>query len=415
MPGATGAAAARDGRWAVLALAIAARAANAAQFQSIGATGPALLADPSLGIAYSGLGALIGAYMLPGIVLALPAGWLIVRYGERRIALAGLALATIGGLLVAAAEGQGTALAGRALGGAGGVLLTVVAATLVMGRFAGSAALVPALGGILAAWPLGIALALMLLPALAEAASWRIAMLAVALICGASLAAGAIILTPARETGPRVEGGDGAACGRLGLRPGELGAVISSGIAWLGLNVGFAVLVGFLPAVLTDRGMSAASAGLLGSLASWAVIPLLPIGGALADRTGRPLLASCVLQLASAAAILVLALAPALPTLAAAALILAAGLLTAPPAPVIMSLPARALSPETRAIGMGLYYTLYYAGMAACPPLAGLARDVTGFVPAPLVLAALFHGVAIVGIAAYAMHIGRPHATHTIP
>jgi hypothetical protein len=80
-----------------------------------------------------------------------------------------------------------------------------------------------------------------------------------------------------------------------------------------------------------------------------------------------------------------------------------AGLLTAPPGPIIMSLPARALSPETRAIGMGLYYTVFYAGMAAFPPLAGLARDVAGFVPAPLVVAALFHGVAIAGIAAYAM------------
>ena len=45
-----------SGRWGVLTLMIAARVAITIQLQSVGAVGPLLLADPSLGIGYTGLG-----------------------------------------------------------------------------------------------------------------------------------------------------------------------------------------------------------------------------------------------------------------------------------------------------------------------------------------------------------------------
>ena len=46
----------------------------AVQSACVGALGPALLADRDLGLGYAGLGMLIGAYMLPGVLVALPAG-----------------------------------------------------------------------------------------------------------------------------------------------------------------------------------------------------------------------------------------------------------------------------------------------------------------------------------------------------
>ncbi len=395
-----------DDRWAVLALAILARTFMAVQFQSVGALGPTLLADTTLGISYGGLGALIGAYMLPGIALALPSGWLAARHGERRIVLSGLALMTAGGLLLALAEGTVAALTGRAVAGAGGALLNVILTTMVMGRFAGSTALVPALGGMLAAWPLGVVLALVALPPLTEMAggSWRLSMLAVALACGAALA----LTVPVLQARPQTQetAGSGKATGGegpLGLRPGELGPVCAAGVAWVGQNVAFATLLGFAPAILADRGWGLAAAGLLASVAGWARIPLLPFGGALAERTGRPLLTASLLHAASAAAVLLFAFGAGMPALWAAVALLAAGLLSTPPGPVIMSLPARALSPETRAIGMGVFYTFFYAGMAGLPLLAGLAGDITGSTEAPLLATAAFHVVAIGGMAAFAV------------
>ncbi|MGK7871457.1 MFS transporter [Falsiroseomonas sp. E2-1-a20] len=402
-------------RWAVLVVAIFARTAGAVQFQSVGATGSSMLADASLGIGYGGLGLLIGAYMLPGILLALPAGWLAARHGERRIALVGLLLMSAGGLLIGVSGGMATALIGRAVSGAGSALLTVVLSTMVIGRFAGDRALVPALGGMLAAWPLGVGLALVLLPPLAEATSWRVATLAVAGACGMTLLGATLAL---RQSSPALKADDApqaAGDGLLGLHRGEFAPVAAAGTAWVGQNVAFAALLGFAPVVLAERGMSVAVAGVVASLAGWVRIPLLPFGGALADRTGRPVLAASLLHGAAAIAVLVLAFGAELPVALAAAALLAAGLLSTPPGPVIMSLPARVLSAETRSVGMGVFYTFFYLGMAVLPPMAGWAGDIAGTGAASLTVVAGFHLVAIGGLATFAHIAARRRRLVVLP
>jgi predicted MFS family arabinose efflux permease len=282
----------------------------------------------------------------------------------------------------------------------GNALLTVVLSTMVMGRFAGSSILTPALGALIAAFPLGMALALITLPAIVDALSWRVAMIAVALVCGLLLAGAVLVLRDPPNAPGNAMGGTQKLNGPLGLQPGELAPVVAAGVAWAGHSVAFAVLLGFLPALLSERGMPAVAAGLLASLAVWIRIPLLPFGGAFADYTGRPMLAACLMLITSAVA--VISLVPETSGVAwAAVAITAAGLLSTPPGPVIMALPARVLSPDTRAIGMGIYYTLFYVGMAALPPLAGWARDATGFASAPLVAVAAFYGLAIIGIAVF--------------
>ena len=105
--------------WTLLTVLTVARVAYGVQFQSVGAVGPAMVQDLSL--AYASLGTLVGAYSMLGVVLALPAGWLIAQLGDRRIVLAGLGFMILGGLLLAAAPGFPVALTGRLISGAGGV------------------------------------------------------------------------------------------------------------------------------------------------------------------------------------------------------------------------------------------------------------------------------------------------------
>ena len=45
---------------------------------------------------------------------------------------------------------------------------------------------------------------------------------------------------------------------------------------------------------------------------------------------------------------------------------------------MVMALPGEALSPESRATGLGLYYTIYYIGTGILPAIAGWIQDVTG-------------------------------------
>jgi predicted MFS family arabinose efflux permease len=97
------------------------------------------------------------------------------------------------------------------------------------------------------------------------------------------------------------------------------------------------------------------------------------LGGFLADRSGRPavlLVAGCIVS-----ALLMVALPR---SDAVVPIVIALGLICGQPAGPILSLPARVLKPETRAIGMGIFYTLYYGTMMLGPVVAGACAKWTG-------------------------------------
>src|SRR5260221_13032937 len=90
-------------RWMILAVLFAARAATGFQFQSVGSTATMLMQD--LAIDYSEIGMLLGAYLLPGVIVAFPAGVLGQRFRDKTLGLIGLLLMAVS-----------SAGAGRALG-----------------------------------------------------------------------------------------------------------------------------------------------------------------------------------------------------------------------------------------------------------------------------------------------------------
>src|SRR5262249_6871317 len=122
-------------RWVILAALFLARLAMAVQFQTVGALGPMLV--DTLRIDYALLGTLIGLYMLPGVVVALPGGLLGQRFGAKRVTLLGLALMAAGGVLMAASGGFGAIAAGRLLTGVGAVLMNIMLTKMVADWFTG--------------------------------------------------------------------------------------------------------------------------------------------------------------------------------------------------------------------------------------------------------------------------------------
>jgi MFS family permease len=171
--------------------------------------------------------------------------------------------------------------------------------------------------------------------------------------------------------------------------------LLAIGGLWATYNAGFAVVLGFVPAFLVASGETPQSAGIIASFVGWAILPLLPFGGALVERLGRPLWA-CGLCIAGTglALLALLAGAPAMATL------IVFGLLSAPPASLIMAMLGRVLAPESRAFGVGVHYTMFYAGMALLPPVAGQLRDLTGAPGAPILAAVGFLALAILCLAA---------------
>ena len=383
-------------RWTILAVLTIVRAAMAYQVQSVASVSPYLMAD--LGIDYAALGTLIGLYMLPGIVISLPGGMLGQRFGEARMCLIGLALMAVGGAIMGLAESYAAVIAGRLVSGVGAVILNVLLTKMVADWFAGRE-IITAMAILVNSWPLGFALGLVTQGALAEAAGWPVVMHLAAALCAASLLLTIVFYRPppAAPAGPGAGGKAPAGSpSRLGLARRELVLVLLAGAMWSLYNVGFIVIVSFAPDFLIGLGLSPSAAGARASIFVWMTLATVPLGGFLAERSGRPdaMLALALVLFAGAAGGL-------LAWDGAAVLFVALGVVGGVPAGIIMALPARAVRAGVLAPAMGLYFTCYYVGMTALPAAAGWSRDLSGWSGAPLLFAAAMMLLTLAALAAF--------------
>src|SRR5258708_30636633 len=117
-------------RWAMLALLFAARAGLGFQFQTLGSVADPLAAR--LHLSFAQIGTLIGLFMVPGLVLSIPAGFAGRHASDRVLVALGLAGLALGGALAAIADGFGVLALGRLLSGAGFVLSTLYFTTMVL-------------------------------------------------------------------------------------------------------------------------------------------------------------------------------------------------------------------------------------------------------------------------------------------
>jgi len=363
-------------RWTALAVLTFARTAMGFQFQSVGAVSPLLMEQ--LHIANTELGWLIGLFSLPGVFLALPGGLLGGRFGDRRVVLSGLGLMTVGSALMGAAEGFAAVAVGRLLSAAGAVLLNVLLTKMVADWFAGRE-IIWAMTVLINAWPVGIGLASLTLPVVANA--WGVS--AVFHVAAGAAAVGAVGIALLYKPAPRAAT-HARSIGLTGLSRRETGLVIVASVPWMLYNVGYSLMLGFVPSLLVRGGLSVEQAGLLLGLSTLLFIGSALLGGASAQWLARPEVVVILGLLAFTGGLVVLPHAPPWPTL------IAVGLLAGLPVGTLAAAPTAVLRPENRGAGMGLFYTAYAVGMALLPPVAGWLQDVLGR------SAALYFGAAAV-------------------
>src|SRR5579862_1477850 len=335
------------------------------QFQSVAAVAPLL--DQTFGISLADIGWLIGLYFAPGLVLALPGGAIGKRFGDKPTVIASLLLMLVGELAMAMSPSWPIQIAGRLVSGAGGVMFNVQMTKMVADWFAGRE-IATAMAIFVNSWPAGIAFSLVALPPIATAFGVEAVYLAVA----ASIALGLVFFMAAYPSPPEVTT-TAATSGSSWPDRHTLIALVAAGLIWGLFNVGFAMIFSFGPSMLNERGWSISAAGSVISIVLWLAVISVPLGGILADRTGRPdlvLAAGCVIF---AALMIILPRSDAV-----ISTITAIGLLSGLPVGPIMSLPARVLKAETRAVGMGIFYALYYATMMLGPVVAGALAQSTG-------------------------------------
>ena len=346
-------------RWNVLIILFTVRLSMAFQFQSVASMSPAIM--KAYGVGLGDIGLLISLYLAPGIALALPGGEVGRRFGDKRVVLFGLILMIAGGLIMAFAPTWHWQIAGRIVAGIGGVVLNVLMSKMVTDWFAGKE-IATAMAIFVNSWPAGIALCLFLLPAIAAAKGIATALLLTTAFC----ALGFILL--AALYGPPSHIGSAATVPPASWpHPAAIKAMVIAGSIWGLFNAAVGMVFGFGTTLLVERGWGLAAAGSATSLVLWIVSISVPVGGVLADRTGKHLEIMLI-----GFALFALALLVATRTDAVIPAFIALGLVGGISAGPIMSLPARVLSPPVRAVGMGIHFTMFYTFVVAAPIVAGI-------------------------------------------
>ncbi len=350
-------------RWGILAVLFAVRATMAFQFQSVAAVAPLL--GNEFGVSIADIGVLIGLYFAPGIVIALPGGAIGQKFGDKTTVLGALLLMLVGSVAMAFAASWNIQIAGRLVAGTGGVILSVQLTKMLTDWFAGKE-IATAMAIFVNSWPAGIAVSLLTLPLIGTSAGVSAVHLAVAAFTAFGIALLALFYRPPADAAA-------ASTATARLDRSATFAVIAAGLIWGLFNIGFAVIFSFGPSMLVERGWSIASAGSAISIVLWLAVFSVPFGGFVADRTKRPqtiLVAACLVS----AMLMVL-----LPRSSAVlSIVVGLGLVAGQPAGPMMSLPAQVLQPATRAIGMGLFFTVFYGCMLLGPVVGGALAKWTG-------------------------------------
>ncbi len=358
-------------RWLVLAIVSCSRIGVGFQFITLAALILEFKADLHFG--YTEIGILLGTFMAVGVFLSLPSRVISAYLGDRRTLQVGLVTLTLGGLVLGTSDGFAMALAGRLLGGVGAAFITVTAAKLLTDWFDGKE-IATAMSVMGVTWPLGIALGMSLLPFVSAKFGWQTAIFLTSALPAAALFFTALLPrlpTPADSKALA----EAARMPLWSIQPRELLALFVAAFAWsLMSSGGYVVFSAYAPGLLIEQGISQTGAGLTISLLSWSIIVTIPLGGYIADRTGKNDLifwGGCV---AAAAAIAMTPLAGPIALWVVLAAVL--GLTVGP----VMALPSEILSPESRNTGIGFYYSVYYLGTGGLPALAGWILGATGSV-----------------------------------
>jgi predicted MFS family arabinose efflux permease len=357
-------------RWIILGALFVSRFCLGFQFQSVGSVASFLIND--FGLSYTEVGTLVGLYMLPGLIVALPSGLLGKRYGDKPVVMIGLCAMILGGVICATATSYAALSVGRIASGIGATILAVLMNKMLTDWFADKELFI-GMSIFIIGWPVGIAAAQATQTQIGQTFGWSAVFYLTAVMLGMALVAMAVFYRPVPTEAQNVSSPSS--------RPSrsEIWLICIVGWIWMFLNCAYVTLLSFGPALIVERGSSVVQAGHVASLMSWVFFFALPLGGYLATRFKAPntVMVSGLIGTVFFGLLIPLTDWPHLT-------FVLFGIAFALATPVIGALPSEALKPASRATGLGLYYVWYYAGVASAPVLGGLLKDAMETAAAPI-------------------------------
>ncbi len=249
---------------------------------------PVLIQAFNMSIATAGW--LMSIFAITGVILAIPAGFILQKYGPKATGLLSVGFVTVGAILGAISNSAGLMLFSRFIEGVGMGLIAVVAPAAIAMWFPAETRGTPM--GIWATWvPIGNIIMFNLAPRLSATSGWKAVWWAGAIFAAITFVLYALLFRmPKREEmagGPPPEGGPG------GEKPPSLGKAMANTSLWLisfefmCFNLAFLALSTFYPTFLnTVRNYDLATASLITSLTMMITIFTAPLGGFISDRIG---------------------------------------------------------------------------------------------------------------------------------
>ncbi len=348
--------------WIILASVALARIGFGYQFQTVATMGPDLV--PLFHLSYTALGTLIGAFNVLGAFVALPLGFAGRRFGDRQVLASGLALMVVGSVISAVGVSPSGIALGRTIAGVGAVAMIVLQSKVIADWFTGRWFMI-GISVSVCGYPVGVGLAQLILPPVARAYGWQMAFLTDAV--PPALALGVFLLS---YRAPRA----------VAIRPPgfswpskhECLLLVIAGLIWTAYTAGYSGYTSYVPSTLAARGVSAEMIGLVLVIATWGNVPATMWGGDLAARFGG-LRIFLIGTLA-----LVIGIAGTALTGGAVWWSFLVGVVGSIHPGVIMAVGTLSARPENRAVGMGVFYSIYYLGNTAGPTLCGYTADRLG-------------------------------------
>lgn len=322
-----------------------------------------------LHISYAEAGVLMSLALFPAIVLSIPGGLLVDRFGVRITGTVSLAIMMLGTVIVAMGNSYLVLSLGRLIVGLGATGVVVALPKIITAWFAGRE-IGLAMGVYHTAFPLGTILALNFAGILAYGLGWQVPIWGSAVLCAVALLLFISFIRDKKgEQSETLESSN-----LLGAIKEAGWKIWCVGIAWAffaGCTISYFT---YAPDYFISSGKDVAQAGLIASAPMFGSIVLAALVGKLVDRIGKKWLFA-VIGLAGIA--LMLFLIPRF-TNHAALLAVSMGIFIALFTPASFAMPADIVPERVRGVGFGIILTCQGFGNVLAPALVGLLRDITG-------------------------------------
>jgi MFS family permease len=387
--------AANSYRWTILGAMTFCSLAFGVTFQGI----PPLLGTliDTFHISHTEAGALMSLFSIPAIIIALPGGILVDRYGPKAVGTTGLLTMAAGTAIVATGGSYWVLAVGRLVAGLGAAITLTVGPKVVTSWFR-ERELGLSMGILNTAMPLGTILSLNFMGIISLHYGWRASV-------GTSLAVIILALCFFWLLYRKRESAGQPITERIKLSVVEEAGwpIWLVGAVWGLFGAAMISYFTYAPDYFVSQGNDVARAGLLASFPMWGSIFLASIVGLLIDRWGRKWLFALV---GCAGIAVILYLLPGFP-LYAVALVIVLGIFVAIPPASVFSLAGEIMPERVTGLGFGIVSVCHNIGVLVGPLIAGTLRDTTGNYLGSFIAMATFAALGILPMVVLRIRLGR--------